>query len=52
MNRKNFISEIDFLKGQPKFQHPGNIELPSSSYSLHGYSGQLGARSTTVEKAI
>jgi len=30
----------------------GTIGLPGSSYSLHGYSGQLGARLTTVEKAI
>jgi hypothetical protein len=57
---KTFLTRVtysDFLKfffhqGQPKFWPPGNIDLPCSQYSLHGYSGRLGARLTSIEKAI
>jgi hypothetical protein len=37
-----------FIKGQPKYQPPGNIDQPGSPYLLNGYSGWLGARSTSV----
>ncbi len=53
------VKYFDFLmllfhqnRRQPKFQPSGNIELPCSPYSLNAYSGWLGARSTSVEKAI
>ncbi len=42
---------FSFIKKQPKFWPTGNIDLPGSLYSLHGYSGRLGARLTFVEKA-
>jgi hypothetical protein len=46
----NFLC-FSFIKKQPKFWPTGNIDLPGSPYSLHGYSGRLGARLTSVEKA-
>jgi hypothetical protein len=42
---------LNLLQGPPNFQPPGNNDLPGSPYSLHGYSGRLGARSTSVKKA-
>ncbi len=51
MNYCNFLC-FSFIKKQTKFWPAGNIDLPGSPYSLHGYSGQLGARLTSVEKAI
>jgi hypothetical protein len=43
---------FSFIKKQPKFWPTSNIALPGSSYSLHGYSGRLGARLTSVKKTI
>ncbi len=40
-----------FHQKHPKFWPTGNIYLPGSPYSLHGYSGWLDARLTSVEKA-
>jgi hypothetical protein len=37
-------------KWQPKFRPAGSIVPPSCPYSLHGYSGRLGARSTSAKK--
>jgi hypothetical protein len=58
INMKNFttlygdVLNISFIKGQAKFHPSSNIDLPGCPYSLHGYPGQLEARSTSVEKAI
>ncbi len=42
---------FSFIKKQPKLWPIGNIDLPGSPYSLHGYSGRLGARLTSIKKA-
>ncbi len=57
---KNFTTSVKYcgflcfslIKRQPTFWPAGNIDLPGSPYSLHVYSGRLGARLTSVEKAI
>jgi hypothetical protein len=38
INRKTLVKML-FINGQPKFQPPGNIDLPRSPYSLHGILG-------------
>jgi hypothetical protein len=38
-------------QGQRKYWPLGNIDLPGSPYSLHGYSGRLVARSNSIKKA-
>jgi hypothetical protein len=40
------------LKAGQNFCPFFNIDLPGRPYSLHGYSGQLGARWTSVERAV
>jgi hypothetical protein len=47
-----FFKSFSFIKEQPKFRPAGNIDLPRITYSLQSYSGRLGARLTSVEKAI
>ncbi len=51
-NNVSIIFSFSFIKKQPKFWPTGNIDLPGSPYSLHGCSGRLGAKLTSVEKAI
>jgi hypothetical protein len=41
-----------FIFSQPKFRLAGNIVLPGSTYPLHGFSGRLVARSTSVKKSL
>ncbi len=48
----NYFCFFLIHKWQPKFQPAGSIELPGCPFSLHGYSGWLGARLTSSKKAI
>jgi hypothetical protein len=56
-NRKNFTTLMKFIDFLMLFFHQREAKIQPSRthwpvYSMHGYSGWLGARSTSVEKAL